>query len=234
MNSEYLNSSLLQLSVAERDEVWTEWVRRNVDGRFGHSGGLLTDLKAIERDWLRNAERTESDRLLALWVRWYLASSVRYFRDHATRALYSYGLCAPRSLFELAVTSFTIDDPYVAERMLAATYGVVMANQHPTDQFTEAFEWLISQTSNCLLGHEAEIPTNHWTTRQYVQGIFDFARHAVPNVVTNVTLPDDQRLFFGQANYVAAAEVDQQYTGYLDMDFENDEVGRLFEDRRKY
>ncbi len=225
MNSEFLNGALMGLSVADRDLNWTEWVRRNREA-------LLKDIEVVEQDWRRSSQRNESDRLLAMWTCWYLTSSVRYFRDHATRALYWYGLGAPRPFFELVVSSLKIDDPYISERMLAATYGVVMGNQNPSGAFATDFQWLLEQLAAHLLSCGAKSPTNHWTSRQYVQGIFDFAQH-LPGLETTA-FPAQRRLVFEQADYVHASSVQQQYSGHLDMDFEHDEVGRLFEDRRKY
>ena len=61
---------------------------------------------------------------------WVLTSTVRPLRDKATRALYWYGRRFPQEFFDLVIKSLSINDPYVPERMLAATYGVAMARQH--------------------------------------------------------------------------------------------------------
>ena len=61
---------------------------------------------------------------------WILTSTVRPLRDQATRALYWYGRRFPQDFFKLVMKSFTINDPYVSERMLAATYGIAMARQN--------------------------------------------------------------------------------------------------------
>ena len=68
--------------------------------------------------------------LLAEYIMWILTSTVRPLRDIATRALYWYGRRFPQELFELIMKSFKINDPYVSERMLAATYGIAMARQN--------------------------------------------------------------------------------------------------------
>ena len=68
--------------------------------------------------------------LYAEYIMWILTSTVRPLRDQATRALYWYGRRFPQEFFDLVVKSFTINDPYVPERMLATTYGIAMALQN--------------------------------------------------------------------------------------------------------
>jgi hypothetical protein len=53
---------------------------------------------------------------------WVLTSTVRPLRDKATRALYWYGRRQPEQFLDLVLNSLEINDPYVPERMLAATY----------------------------------------------------------------------------------------------------------------
>ncbi len=54
-------------------------------------------------------------------------------RDQATRTLYWFGRMNPEALFELTVDSLLVNDPYVCERMLAASYGVAMVLQNGAD-----------------------------------------------------------------------------------------------------
>jgi hypothetical protein len=58
---------------------------------------------------------------------WYLTTTAREMRNKVTRALYWFGRGEPDALFDLTVSSLSISDPYVPERMLAASYGVAMA-----------------------------------------------------------------------------------------------------------
>ena len=61
---------------------------------------------------------------------WTLTSTNRSLRDRATRAIYYIGCMFPETLFELTIQALGINDPYVPERMLAASHGVTMALQH--------------------------------------------------------------------------------------------------------
>ena len=121
LNSAFLDSALRKISTAERDLSWTEWIRATRNER-------LHDLVAMERRWMSDrSSRTKSDRLRAIWSMWLLTSSDHELRDLATRVLYWFGRADPSSLFEECLRSLDINDPYVPERMLAASYGVAMA-----------------------------------------------------------------------------------------------------------
>ena len=121
LNSDFLDSALRGLSVSDRDLSWTEWIRGTRVERFN-------DIVAVELEWKINLiSRTPSDRLRAKWVMWLLTSTDHELRDVATRALYWFGRGDPEALFEESLHSLGINDPYVPERMLAASYGVAMA-----------------------------------------------------------------------------------------------------------
>ncbi|MEO2091824.1 MAG: hypothetical protein ABGY75_20410, partial [Gemmataceae bacterium] len=124
----FLDRVLRPMSVAGRDLHWTEWVRRNWEN-------ALQDVRRLEQLWRARDHRTPADRLRARWVMWLLTTTVRLLRDHATRALYWFGRADPAALFELAIDSLGVNDPYVPQRVLAAGYGVVMAHQQVTETF---------------------------------------------------------------------------------------------------
>ena len=120
-NSEFLDKMLRTLSVSERDLSWTEWIRDNWPERFN-------DLLAIENRWKNDLTiRTVSNQLQAKWVMWLLTSTSLELRDAATRALYWFGRGDAAALFEQSLRSLEVNDPYIPERMLAVSYGVVMA-----------------------------------------------------------------------------------------------------------
>ena len=121
LNAQFLDTTLRKMTVSVRDLSWTEWIRETRRERFN-------ELLAIEEGWKdKLSVRTPSDRLRAKWVMWHLSSTDRELRDIATRALYWYGRGDPIGLFEESVKSLEINDPYIPERMLAASYGVAMA-----------------------------------------------------------------------------------------------------------
>jgi len=124
LNAVFLDEELRKMSVAERDLRWTEWIRQQQRVGLYDRPNHYTDLG---KDWKNSTVRSTSDHLRARWTMWALTSTSHELRYRATRALYWYGCHAPDQLFELCFSSLEINDPYVPERMLAASYGVAMA-----------------------------------------------------------------------------------------------------------
>lgn len=227
LNADFLHKVLLGMEVAHRDLRWSEWLRKNREN-------IVEDLERLEKRWAGNANRNDRDVLRARWVLWTLTSSVRCLRDQATRTLYWYGIGAPRQCFDLVLESFEINDPYVCERALAAAYGVVMGFQSkPADAFV-SLSYLIGELANRITGDDASSPTNYWMTRVYIQGIVDFARTFCPDALPDGITTADGTVVFKPAEYVSSESVIHSYSGYIGNDFENYEVGRLFDDRSNY
>src|SRR5207237_3810364 len=122
------------MSVAERDLRWTEWVRK-------HHDEIVADLQSLESGGHSlEGKRTLADHLRATWVMWILTSTVREIRDQATRTLYWLGRGDPAALFNLTLEGLAINDPYVYERLLAASYGVAMAHPFSRPAFDKALQ----------------------------------------------------------------------------------------------
>jgi hypothetical protein len=164
---------------------------------------------------------------------WTLTSTVRELRDETTRALYWFGRISPKDLFDLTLESLTINDYYVPERMLAASYGVSMSNQQLSPDFVAAFGPFLQGLSSRLFGADASAPTNHWLARLYVRGTFDFAR-----VHCAELLPQPTPSAFAPGPEIEPLQPDDdrsdEVSHTLQMDFANYTVGSLFEDRANY
>jgi hypothetical protein len=227
LNAGALDRVLRQMGVADRDLRWTEWLRGNQDE-------VLRDLEHLERRWRQGGTRAD-DRLRARWVMWTLTSTVRRLRDQATRALYWFGRVAPEVLFELTIDSLAVNDAYVGERMLAASYGVVMSHQQAGANFGVCLSAFLNQLASTLVDSSATDPTTHYLARLYVRSIVAFATKfydadvpgslrgnwsfAAPPLVAPISDGD-----------IRAGEVERA----LHMDFENYTLGGLFEDRSNY
>lgn len=166
---------------------------------------------------------------------WTLTSTVRRLRDEATRALYWYGRSDPEGLLALTIDSLAVNDAYVGERMLAASYGVVMSHQRADPDFAVFLKPFLEQLGSRLVGVSASAPTHHYLARLYVRGIVAFSAKfyasALPNSLSGTwafAAPAPvQPLAKGDAG---AGEVGRT----LHMDFENYTLGRLFDDRNNY
>lgn len=234
LNAEALDRALRTMTVADRDLRWTEWLRRNQNDILTRGRSVLRDFEYLEQRW-RSGKVGAGDRLLARWVMWTLTSTVRRLRDHATRALYWFGRVDSEGLFALTTDSLSVNDAYVSERMLAASYGVVMSHQCADAEFTVILKPFLEQLASALVGASASAPTHHYLARLYVRGIVAFAAKFYTS-----SLPPSLRVTWSFATPASVQPLVKGAPGAdeagrtLHMDFENYTLGRLFDDRSNY
>ena len=233
LNSEFLDKILRSItSVGERDLSWTEWIRQSREKR-------LADVIAIGKKWELHVDRKESDRLKLKWLMWHLTSTDRELRDIVTRALYWFGRKAPSVLFDETIKSLDINDPYIPERMLAASYGVAMAHQGNFEyaSFTShELPRFAREVYNSIFSEGAPYKTTHILLREYAMRIVE---------LTNFY----DSTFFSAEEMARAtppfqmADLDQwgmkddpisPGASPFQMDFENYTIGGLVPDRRNY
>jgi hypothetical protein len=234
LNAEALDRALRTMTVADRDRGWTEWLRRDDDDFAARGRGVLHDLERLDDRW-RAKQVLTGDRLRACWVMWTLTSTVRRLRDQATRSLYWFGRIDPEGLFELTIYSLGVNDAYLGERMLAASYGVVMSHQPAEAAFALILKPFLEQLASALVGPSATAPTHHYLARLYVRGIVAFSAKFYSDALPNS--------FSDTWSFAAPAPVQPLAKGgpaadeaaqTLHMDFENYTLGRLFDSRRNY
>lgn len=226
LNAAALDQALRPMAVAERDLRWTEWLRNQDDA--------LKDLERLVQRWRLQGVRA-GDQLRARWVMWSLTTSVRLMRDQATLALYWFGRADPDSLFELTLDALSVNDAYVGERMLAASYGVVMSHQQELASLEQALTILLVGLENALVGPSATAPMLHYLARMYAKGIVEFAAKFCP-----ATLPAGLQGDWAFAVPAQVASIPNndplanELKRTLRMDFENSTLGRLSRDRSNY
>lgn len=234
LNADFLSDLLKDLSVAERDLSWTEFLRRNPD----YSDYMLSEIKYFEQRWKSDdILKTEGDRLQAVWVSWLLTSTSIEIRDRSTRALYWYGRSCPKNLFEMTISSLDINDPYVPERLLAASYGVVMYFVYK-EICMEEMKWLVTRLYEHMFYEPAKNPTTHLLARDYASKIINITRDLLPEALSEEQLADSlppyasmPRQKWGSADKSALG---LGYMSPLGMDFENYTIGRLVPERSPY
>ena len=180
-NASFWSERLSAFSMSERDLSWTEYVRSN---RYGFEETVIRF-----EDTCRNAQELPKERLylFAEHIMWILTSTVRFLRDQATRALYWYGWRFPEEFFALVMKSFTINDPYVSERMLAATYGIVMARQNDfkdTSFVDEVLPLYARQLYENMFKPNTPHATTHILARDYAKRTIDIALIHHPDLLT--------------------------------------------------
>ena len=227
LNAEFLEMVLGPMQVADRDLRWSEWVRH-------HESDIMLDLEQIEGRWRTSEQREESDRQLAIWLKWLLTSTVRHLRDHATLALYWYGRKDPGALFDLTLSSLQTNDPYVPERLLAASYGVIMAGSGGCSPFDSELAEFLDGLWSALCCDDSTSPTEHWLIREYIDGIVNWSRRYCPAKVG----PWANDHEFATSERVAPVLLDGTFPAGGDpvygLDFKNYTVGRLVAGRRSY
>lgn len=228
LNSDFLDTALRSMSVADRDLIWTEWLRVKADE-------ILKDMVVLGDTWRERKTRNEADMLRAQWTMWILTTTVRELRDQATRALYWFGRGDPSRLFGLALAGLGANDPYVGERVVAAAYGTAMAHQVYDGALNEPLEIFLRALTDRLTGDAATDPTNHWLIREYVRGLFQFAGRFYPSAVPDAGFPDHSTFAAapvpsGPPDDAARTEVSET----LHMDFHNYTLGGLVEGRANY
>lgn len=116
LNFNFTSQLLYEMSMADRDLVWSEFIRERNHKVFSNF------IEQFENATKQNDTSNDRLRLEAKKIMWTLTSNVRGLRDKATKALYWYARMYPSDFFELLEYSLSINDPYVSERMLAAYY----------------------------------------------------------------------------------------------------------------
>ena len=239
-NASFWLERLLALSMRERDQSWTEYVRLNVDDLEK----MLIRFEAACRSEQELSDISEKRlHLLAEYIMWLLTSTVRPLRDKATRALYWYGRRFPQEFFDLVMESLSINDPYIPERMLAATYGVAMARQHDFQDASFVREMLPvygRKLYETVFKPNAPHSTTHILARDYARRTIDIALIHHPDLLAD----DEQRYItppfteggirkWGKSKDKNAGEY-RDGNAPLQMDFANYTLGGLVKDRGNY
>lgn len=233
-NADFLDSVLRPMSVFKRDSSWTEWIR--TPGSAWDSYLIKTEAR-----WEKNInKRTPPNRLRARWIMWLLTSTNRKLRDMATRALYWFGRGDPRALFEDTIRSLEINDPYVPERMLAASYGVAMALHTDLEDFTNTtLLEFARKLYDSLFSIDASFSTTHALIREYATRTIELAIRYNPNGFSCEEIERSKPPFIdGGCRWWEESDAsEERFSGPnspFRMDFENYTLGYLVPERQNY
>jgi len=238
LNAEFLDRTLRHLTLPDRDLRWTEWVRHDRDE-------CIRDLDYLEKRWHNRRYRWDrkAERLRAIWVMWLLTSTVLEIRDKATRALYWFGRRDAGSLFVLTLNALMINDPYVSERMLAASYGVCMALHCRPKRIIfrqKALPAFAKHIYNKMFAQAAPHGTTHVLARDYARRIIQIALLHSESLLSKEeverTNPPFQDGGIRQWKVIKDPNSDKYREGNspLGFDFANYTLGRLVPERGNY
>ena len=128
-NAYFLHDELSRFTMAERDALWSIYLYRPWDSQSPAYRlvdwvlKLLPDTK-LEEDVVE---------LASIALAWILTTSNRFLRDRATKALVTL-LTKHLDILLVILQRFAdVNDPYVAERLYAVAYGVVMRRHDVKD-----------------------------------------------------------------------------------------------------
>lgn len=234
LNALFVDRVLSGMITGKRDLIWSEWLRRN-------EKLFQRDIDDAISSWSTDSYiRATGDYLFAHWLMWMLTSSSHKLRHQVTLALYWYGRGDSERLFQLTIRSISIDDPYVPERMLAASYGVAMAQISKTEANQFCTEQLPAFSRN-LYDHffksDAPNPTTHILILDYVRGIVELAQVYNPGTFSEDELNATKNIHPGAPkpkDAKAMAEKVCTRESPFRMDFENYVLGNLTKGRHNY
>jgi hypothetical protein len=235
-NARFLDRILRDMPVAQRDLIWTEWVRETRQER-------LNELLSLEGRFRHStSSRLESDRLRAIWIMWLLTSTDRELRDIATRTLYWFGRGDADTFFDESVKSLSINDPYVPERMLAASYGVAMAKHIEGDNDTFRQSILpkyAHRLYESLFAPNAPFCSTHILLREYASRTIELTMFYEPSHFNTDEAERSRPPFKDGTKHELCESTKAKDNIYgLDspfrIDFENYTLGSLVPGRRNY
>jgi len=241
LNFKFWSLLINSLSMSDRDVSWGEYIRSNdrwYDTKY--FSNFVDRFYSACRESESSSERVH---LAAIKVMWILVTNIRKLRDEATRSLYWYARRFPDKFLELLDFSLNVNDPYVSERILAATYGLAMARQNDLNDLSFR-DTLLPKYANFLFHKifdvDSENSTTHILTRDYAKRTIDIALIHHPQILT-----DEQKELIKypltKYHHSEWGDIEDRDEGkYRDgnapihMDFRNYTIGRLVEGRRNY
>ncbi len=252
LNVDFLDGILCNLSMTERDLLWTEWLRNGRRYDYDQpSRKFFKDLDVAENKWNHsNYELTESDVLNAKALKWLLTSTNHSLRNGATKVLHQFGMKDPQSLFEETTKSLAINDIYVSERMLAASYGVALKlclnAKENTDILTGSFKKFTHELYNKIFANNALYASTHQYYRDFASKLI-LLGHQYADLqldqaaLANIQAPYDVSRLDNWEEFKLCDEHGQEREEYsykkhspFHMDFENYTIGQLVIDRGNY
>ncbi|NVM55358.1 MAG: hypothetical protein HWN66_16750 [Candidatus Helarchaeota archaeon] len=236
-NAERLNRFLEKFKMSDRDLFWSEFLRRqNVHNSIYRILNWVEKTKGndIPRDYV------EMYLIILMWV---LTSTDRALRDRATRCIYFLGRNFPERFYYLSLKSLSINDPYVPERMLTASYGVAMAlhNNLGKPEFRKNFlPQFVTRLYKLMFRKGAPYSTTHILMRDYARYTIEIALLHNRNLLKAQQKKRIRPPFKDGGIRRWGKEKDRNEHEYREgnypfgTDFDNYTVGRLLPNRQNY
>lgn len=208
-NADILHQWLMQHSLADRDYIWTTYL------------GKLYDTNAPQRlvDWAiySNAKEylSEESKLLGITaIAWLCASTNISFRNSATHGMVSLLKENVSLILRFLIKFETVNDPYVYERILAASYGAILCS-NKLDGLDKVADYIIKH----FFGADEVYP--NVLIRDYARNIVEYAQYK--NVISiadiNIVRPPYKSSF--PTEFPKNEEIDAYYFDYNAENFKD-------------
>lgn len=166
-NANSLHNHLIQLSLAERDANWTQFLKH----KYNDDSSVK---RLIDWAWSPTDKSHISDhsvKLSGITLAWFHTSTNRKLRDCSTKALISLLRDRLDVLKEILIMFENVNDPYIYERLYAVTYGCVLRTQQ-TEKLSDLSDYVFQTIFNDPKG---VVP--HILLRDYARGIIEYTHH---------------------------------------------------------
>jgi hypothetical protein len=233
-SSDRLMHYLLGLGLVERDLSWSEFLRATE-----RDSAVQRSMDWIEREG-RQSLTEDAARTLIRLCAIFLTTTDRRLRDRATKMLVLLGEINSRDLFEVTVECLRANDPYVPERLLAASYGVLMRcwSSPKPDLFKASGEFAKHLYDEMFAG-SATHPTKHVLMRDYALNSIHLVRKIDSTCLGRRRPLKHLRPPFAGASVIPGGntireEACKEADSAIGMDFGNYTCGRLVRGRSNY
>lgn len=234
LSSKWLWDYLINLSMQDRDLLWSEFLRDYQGVESIEQVFSWCEIKKHEFD-------KETVLLLVNVLSLVLTSSNRHLRDAATKQIVLLGDHQPEVIFGHILKCIEVEDVYISERMIAAGYGIAMRwwgkadNQSLRKQICNLAISIVDR----VFSDDCEKSVLHSLVCSYSRGLINIAAQIDPS-----SLEIQTRVIDSQTNSTLCSpfpkrssirnNIEEVVSDAIRMDFANYTLGKLVPDRRNY
>lgn len=172
LNAILLHRHLNKFSMPKKDELWLPFLHRHYNENSAIDR-LVNWATEISED---SVYTDRSTKLAGIALAWFLASSNRFLRDRATKALVVLFRSRLSLLLDLLKTFEGVNDTYVLERLYAVAYGCILIN--PDKEGVNLCEYVYEK-----FFRRKKMPIQ-FLLRDYIYGILEVGKKRFPKFKT--------------------------------------------------
>lgn len=181
-NSDRLFENINRFSMAERDSFWQSYMLQ-YSGK-DDNGNAMPIQRLIDWSWTPEISFQtdfETARLVGQTLTWILSTTNTILRDQVTKAMVNLLEQQPDALIKIMSKFKNIDDPYIAERLYAITYGCILRTEKLVS--VKKLASFIYDTT-----FKGENPPKNILLRDYARNTIEFAIYKKVDLNMNVEL----------------------------------------------